>query len=149
MRLHDFVGIESVLQGIARLRFGNERICGDSLGEGELTHHFALRKAVFDGASAQQQPGCGSGTILADALEHARARHVGNGTIVVGGIAQDQDDIEVMLMGVAGRNRKVQEEDAGDSRRQRTCQDREEFARAFHEVILSSHYCYSDANVCW
>ena len=75
---------------------------GGRPGTGELGHDMRLDELIVGGAAGHDEAGGDSGTVLADAFEDARALGGGRGAIAVGGISEDDDDVEVGGGCVAG-----------------------------------------------
>ena len=88
MSLHDFVGVISVLNGVAGLAFGKNGIGGHALGERKLLHHLRFDKLVLDCASGHHQTRCDSSVVLPNRFQYARSGDRPDGTIVFGRIAQ-------------------------------------------------------------
>ncbi len=84
----------------------------------KLLHHLGLDKLVLHCASGHQQTRCDSGVVLADRFHYARAGDLSDGAIVSGRITQHENHVELALLGIAHRNRKVEDDNAGNRGRQ-------------------------------
>ncbi len=71
MSLHNFVGVKSILNGVPRFAFRQQRGSGYTLGAGKLQHHLRLDKLVLDCPAGHEQTGCDSRAVLPDPFQHS------------------------------------------------------------------------------
>lgn len=99
--LHDADGVAGVLDGVVGMGLEDEVGCGDALGLGDAGHDVGFRKAVIYAAGEDEARG-NTALVLVNALGDA-GKHCGwRIAVAVHEVAEDDDGIESVCVGVAG-----------------------------------------------
>jgi hypothetical protein len=111
---HDVLTIEDVLNGVSGLILLNDGAGWDALFHCEGSHNVGLWKLIVGWATRKDDVRCDAGFELANAFERAlpllrRWRAVG-----VGGIAEDDDGVEVTEVGVVGGYGSINDSSSDD-----------------------------------
>src|SRR4051794_18536227 len=106
---HDALAVEDVLNGVLRLRFFDDGLGWDALGEGERGHGVGFDELVVGGAAGEDEVRSDPGLELANAFEGAFALLRRRGSVRQGGSSEDDDGVEVMEAGICGWNSEISE----------------------------------------
>jgi len=105
--VHDVSGVEDVLDGVLGLALFEDAGGGDALRLGELGHDVGFDEVIVGWTAGHDEARGDSGVVFADAFEDAGTL-LGRGRAVwVGGIAEDDDGVEVGGGGVVRWQRDV------------------------------------------
>ena len=105
--LHQLVGVKGALNCVPRPVFRKQSRSGYTLGASKLHHHLGLHETVRDRSSREQQARCNPCLILANALEQPGLCFRPDRSVVLRRIAQNQNHIELSLLGVLYGNGEI------------------------------------------
>src|SRR5438309_10737148 len=122
---HDALAVEDVLDGVLRLRFFEDGVGWNSLGEGERGHGVGFDELVVRRGAGEDEMGSDPGFELANAFEGAFALFGRRGSVRQGGSSEDDDGVEVVEAGVCGWDTEISE--GGSANHQKDESDEEDW----------------------
>ncbi len=113
---HDLAAVADVLEGVLGSLVDEDGVGGDALGDGEALHGLGFGEPVVGRAAGHDDVGGNPLAVLADGLEDALALLGAGCAVVVAGVAEDDERVEVSECRVGGGNGAVVLDGYGEQR---------------------------------